>query len=48
MSAPSRVPIGRDDDLEVLWEDGERVFCRGRRLNADGKLNNVLIVTFTT
>jgi PAS domain S-box-containing protein len=27
-----------------LWEDGERVFCRERRPDADGKLSNVLIV----
>jgi PAS domain S-box-containing protein len=47
LNVPSRGPNKRDQNLEVLWEDGERVFCRGRRLNADGKLNNVLIVTFT-
>jgi PAS domain S-box-containing protein len=34
----------RDDRLEVLWEDGERIFCREPRLKADGKLGNVLIV----
>ena len=43
MNVPSRGPK-RDDRLEVLWEDGERVFCREQRLKADGKLSNVLIV----
>src|SRR3984885_9609178 len=33
------------DRLEVLWEDGERVFCRERRFDANGRLSNVLIVT---
>jgi predicted ATPase/C4-dicarboxylate-specific signal transduction histidine kinase len=45
MSAPSRVRTKGNDGLEVSWEDGERVFCRERRPDADGKLNNVLIVT---
>ena len=31
-----------ESGLEVLWEDGERVFCRGRRLDADGSLRTVL------
>lgn len=25
-----------EDSLQVLWEDGERMFCRGSRLGADG------------
>src|SRR3984957_3768778 len=33
------------DRLEVLWEDGERVFCRERRFDANGRLSNGLIVT---
>ena len=45
MSASCRVRTKGDDGLEVLWEDSERVFCRARRPNADGKLNHVLIVT---
>ena len=47
MSASYRARIKGDDGLEVLWEDSERVFCRARRPNGDGKLNNVLIVTPT-
>src|ERR1700680_134402 len=31
-----------DDGLQVLWEDGERVLCRGWRLDADGNRTAVL------
>ncbi|HEY2540979.1 MAG TPA: hypothetical protein VGI28_16010, partial [Stellaceae bacterium] len=34
----------RNDSLQVLWEDGERVFCRGWRLGDDGKGRSVLAV----
>jgi hypothetical protein len=44
MNLSSRALASVDDDLDVLWEDGERVFCRDRRPNADGKLDNILIV----
>ena len=47
MSLSSRVRINGDDGLEVLSEDGERVIRRKRCPIADGKLNNVLIVTLT-
>jgi hypothetical protein len=47
MNLSSPVPTKSDDGLEVLREDGERVCCRKRRLNADGELENVLIVTLT-
>jgi PAS domain S-box-containing protein len=47
MNVSSLIPTENDDGLDVLWEDGERVFCRDRRLNADGKLNDVLIVRLT-
>src|SRR5215472_16086475 len=47
MSASSRVQTKGDDGPEVLWEDSERVFCRERRPNADGNLQDVLIVTPT-
>jgi PAS domain S-box-containing protein len=33
-----------NDGLRVLWEDGERVFCRGRRLGIDGSHRAVLAV----
>jgi PAS domain S-box-containing protein len=33
-----------DGDSQVLWEDGERVFRRGWRLDDDGKQRAVLIV----
>ena len=33
-----------EDGLQVLWEDGERVFCRGSRSGADGKRTAVLAV----
>ena len=47
MSASSRVQTKGDDGPEVLWEDSERVFCRERRPDADGNLQDVLIVTPT-
>src|SRR5262249_17938764 len=31
-----------DGGFQVLWEDCERVFCRGWRLAADGQRNAVL------
>ncbi|MEA2727520.1 MAG: hypothetical protein QOF70_1995, partial [Acetobacteraceae bacterium] len=39
-------PFGAEgkDGLQVLWEDGERVFCRGWRLGADGNRSAVLVV----
>src|SRR5258705_8603282 len=33
-----------DRSSQVLWEDGERVFCRGGRLGDDGNRNAVLVV----
>src|SRR5215472_8786247 len=33
-----------DGSSEVLWEDGERVFCRGWRVGNDGNRSAVLIV----
>jgi PAS domain S-box-containing protein len=32
------------DSLKLLWEDGERAFCRGWRLGADGDRSVVLVV----
>ena len=38
MSTSSRIPAtAKDGDLEVLWEDGERVFCRTWRRDRDGQ-----------
>ncbi|HEX3678394.1 MAG TPA: AAA family ATPase, partial [Galbitalea sp.] len=33
-----------DGSRQVLWEDGERVFCRGWRLGDDGNQSAVLVV----
>ncbi len=33
-----------DRGFEILWEDGERVFCRGWRHSPDGNQNAVLAV----
>src|SRR5271165_3767136 len=35
---------GQDSGCQVLWEDGERVFCRGWRLGGDGSRSPVLVV----
>ncbi|HET6306100.1 MAG TPA: AAA family ATPase, partial [Rhodopila sp.] len=40
----SQVGAGGDGAPEVLWEDGERVLCRGWRLDADGNRSTVLEV----
>ena len=34
-----------DESLQVLWDDGERVLYRGRRMSADGEQRAVLIMT---
>ena len=46
MNESSRIAANGIDGLEVRWEDGERVYSRARRLAADGRLTDVLIVTF--
>jgi PAS domain S-box-containing protein len=33
-----------DSGLQILWEDGDRVFCRGWRDGIDGNRNTVLVV----
>jgi predicted ATPase len=33
-----------DGSSQVLWEDGERVFCRGSRIGDDGNRSAVLVV----
>src|SRR5580704_18649371 len=43
MNPSSWFGAGGDSRLQVLWEDGERVFCRGES-QADGDLAAVLVV----
>src|SRR6202047_3682279 len=43
MNPTSRLGVSRDSDLQVLWEDGERVFCRGES-HAAGYRGAVLAV----
>ena len=33
-----------EGDLQILWEDNERVFCRGSRRDADGRSRAILAV----
>jgi predicted ATPase/signal transduction histidine kinase len=47
MSVSPGVPTNREAGLEVLCDDGERIFYRQRRPSADGKSNTVLIVRLT-
>ena len=47
MSISSRGAIKDDDGPEILWEDGERLFRREQRPNADGTLDSALVVTLT-
>ncbi len=32
-----------EDGLQILWEDGERIFCRGWRADGDGGRSAVLL-----
>jgi serine/threonine protein kinase len=41
-SSPS--PLSADSRFEVSWEDGDRLFCRGLRPDADGNCTAVLAV----
>jgi PAS domain S-box-containing protein len=41
---PSRWFDADEDGIQVLWEEGDRVFCRGRRRSADGDRDTVLAV----
>jgi serine/threonine protein kinase len=43
MDSSSWFDAGGERSLQVLWEDGERVFCRGER-HADGDRVAVLVV----
>jgi hypothetical protein len=44
MTSSSWFDDGSDSSLRVVWEDGDRVFCRGWRDGADGNRNTVLVV----
>ena len=44
MNVSSLIPVRTNVGLEVLWEDGERIFCRGRHPDAQGKFGNALFV----
>src|SRR5271169_2911630 len=36
--------VNADGSRQILWEDGERVFCRGWHLRGDGNRSAVLVV----
>jgi hypothetical protein len=36
--------VGENNGLRVVWEDGDRVFCKGWRDGADGNRKPVLVV----
>jgi len=44
MNLSIRFDADGDRSFRVLWEDGDRVFCRGRRRSADGDRDAVLAV----
>ncbi|MGA2128077.1 MAG: AAA family ATPase, partial [Xanthobacteraceae bacterium] len=44
MNPSSQTDVPEDGSFQVLWEDGERVFCRGWRLGTDGNRRAVLAV----
>ena len=44
MSPSFRFGAEGESSFQVLWQDGERVFCRGWRLDGDGKRAAVLAV----
>src|SRR3981189_3309522 len=44
MSPSSWFDAGPGSSPRVVWEDGDRVFCRGWRDGADGDQNAVLVV----
>jgi hypothetical protein len=45
MSPPSRSGANEDGALHVLWEDGERLFCRTWREDAEGRRREFIAVT---
>src|SRR5271168_3702015 len=44
MSTSTRCSADGDRNFQVLWEDGDRVFCRAWRRDADGSRRDVLAV----
>ena len=44
MSTSTRFSADGDRNFQVLWEDGDRVFCRAWRREADGSRSDVLAV----
>jgi serine/threonine protein kinase len=44
MIPSSRFDVGEHSDLRVVWEDGDRVFCRGWRDGADGNRDPILVL----
>ena len=45
MSPSARFDTDRNGNFQVLWEDGDRVFCRRWRLRADGSRSTVLAIS---
>ena len=48
MSPSTRFDTDRNGNFQVLWEDGDRVFCRRWRAGADGNCSTVLAVSPAT
>lgn len=45
MSPSTRFDTDRNSNFQVVWEDGDCVFCRGWRLDADGNRSTVPAVS---
>src|ERR1700761_2334640 len=48
LKALSRFGSDGDSEFRVVWEDGQRIFCRGLRQIPDGKATQVLAVLAAT
>jgi hypothetical protein len=44
MNPSSWSGVGRNSSFEVLWKDGDRVFCKGRHEGTEGDWRAVLVV----
>src|ERR1700686_4311123 len=44
LNTATRFSADGDSNFQVLWEDGDRVFCRAWRQDADGSRHDVLAV----